>query len=62
MLKDGKSIVLLIRPTDNFKIIFHNLLEKETLMREDSELWGSSAALDTQKITLGDVLLWNKID
>jgi hypothetical protein len=40
VLKEGKQIIILIRPTDGNKIIFHTENEKNALIRDDSELWG----------------------
>ena len=42
VLKDGKPVVILIRPTDGNKVIFHELFEKEALAEDNSELWGCS--------------------
>ena len=40
MLKEGKEIVILIRPTDGGKIIFHTETEISVLTMDTSELWG----------------------
>lgn len=40
VLKEGKQIVILVRPTNGDKIMFHFENEKNALTRDDSELWG----------------------
>ncbi len=63
VLKEGKPIMILIRPTDGNKIIFHTVEEKNVLTRDDSELWGCKKSNDTpQLITFGKVLKWNNIN
>ena len=62
VLKEGKPIMILIRPTNGNKIIFHKEQEKNVLMDETSELWGCSNEDDIQLITFGKVLKWNNIN
>ncbi len=63
VLKEGKPIIILIRPTDGNQIIFHTGEEKNVLTRDDSELWGCKKSSDTpQLITFGMVLKWNNIN
>jgi hypothetical protein len=63
VLKEGKPIIILIRPTDGNQIIFHTGDEKNVLTRDDSELWGCKKSSDTpQLITFGKVLKWNNIN
>ena len=47
VLKEGKPIIILIRPTDGNQIIFHTGEEKNVLTRDDSELWGCKKSSDT---------------
>ena len=62
VLKEGKQIVILIRPTNGNKIIFHVENEKNALTRDDSELWGCDENRAPELFTFGKVLKWNKIN
>jgi hypothetical protein len=62
VLKEGKKIIILIRPTDGNKIIFHTENEKNALIRDDSELWGCDLNHPPEMITFGKVLKWNNIN
>lgn len=42
VLKEGKAIMILIRPTNGNKVIFHREQEKNVLTLDTSELWGCS--------------------
>jgi hypothetical protein len=62
VLKEGKPIVILIRPTDGNKIIFHMENEKNALTSDESELWGCDEHRAPELITFGKVLKWNNIN
>ena len=62
VLKEGKLIIVLIRPTDGNKIIFHVENEKNALTSDDSELWGCDKHRAPELITFGKVLKWNNIN
>ena len=62
VLKEGKQIIILIRPTDGNKIIFHLESEKNALTSDESELWGCDELRAPELITFGKVLKWNNIN
>ncbi len=62
VLKEGKPISILIRPTDGNRVVFHKDQEKDVMSLENSELWGCSKLYSPQLITFGKVLKWNNIN
>jgi hypothetical protein len=62
VLKEGKSIVILIRPTDGNKIIFYSDNEKNVLEMDNAELWGCDKNHPPEQFTFGKVLKWNCIN
>lgn len=55
-LKNGKNIRIIIRPSDQNKIIFFNDEEMEALDDTDYELWTDDGQGNTRIITLGDII------
>ncbi len=55
-LKNGKNIRIIIRPSDQSKIIFFNDEEMEALDDTDYELWTDDGQGNTRIITLGDII------
>ena len=63
VIKHGRSIIIVIRPTDGSKVKFYHTLEKEALSQPDTELWGSNSITGaSQLITFGNLLLSNEIN
>jgi Molecular chaperone, HSP90 family len=54
--KDGRSIKIVIRPSDNDKIILFYPAELEVLDDTDYELWIDNGRDDPRILTLGDIL------
>jgi hypothetical protein len=54
--KDGRSIKIVIRPSDNDKIILFYPAELEVLDDTDYELWIDNGIDDPRILTLGDIL------
>lgn len=54
--KDGREIQIIIRPSDNSKIIFYEDQEFEALDDHESELWTDDGCGHVFAITLGDLL------
>lgn len=55
-IKDGKDIRIIVRPSDQNKIIFFNDEELEALDDTDYELWTDDGQGNTRMITLGDII------
>ena len=55
-VKGGKNIRIIIRPSDQNKIIFFNDEEIEALDDTDYELWTDDGQENTRMITLGDII------
>lgn len=55
-IKDKKKINIVIRPSDNDKIIFHEDAELEALDDTDYELWTDDGKETVRMITLGDLI------
>ncbi|MCS6130769.1 hypothetical protein DWV13_03715 [Clostridium botulinum] len=55
-IKNGKDINIIIRPSDQNKIIFFNDEELEALDDTDYELWTDDEQGNTRMITLGDII------
>lgn len=55
-IKNGKDINIIIRPSDQNKIIFFNDEELEALDDTDYELWTDNGQGNTRMITLGDII------
>jgi hypothetical protein len=60
--KWDKPIELIIRPSDNRKIVFYYPEEKQVLSRRNSELWVEDGIKQPRQFTLGDVLKIEAID
>lgn len=56
VIKNGKDIRIIIRPSDENKIIFFNDEEIEALDDTDYELWTDDGQGNTRIITLGDII------
>jgi hypothetical protein len=56
VIKDGRDINIIIRPSDQNKIIFFNDEELEALDDTDYELWTDNGQGNTRIITLGDII------
>lgn len=55
-IKNGKEIRIIIRPSDQNKIVIYNDEELEALDDTDYELWTDDDMNNTRMITLGDIL------
>lgn len=55
-IKNGKDIRIIVRPSDQNKIIFFNDEEIEALDDTDYELWTDDGQGNTRMITLGDII------
>lgn len=55
-IKEGKELRIVIRPSDDNKIIFFHNQELSALDDTDYELWTDNENGDTRMITLGDLL------
>ncbi len=55
-IKNGKDIRIIVRPSDQNKIIFFNDEELEALDDTDYELWTDDGQGNTRMITLGDII------
>jgi hypothetical protein len=62
VLKKGEPIIILIRPANSGLIKFYLDFEKETLIKDNAELWASSEKTEAQRVSFGQVLLWNNIN
>ncbi len=60
--KWGNEIEIIVRPSDNRKIVFYYPEEKQVLSRRNSELWVEDNITDPRQFTLGDVLKIEAID
>lgn len=55
-VKGEKDIVIVIRPSDDNKIIFYEDAETEALDSTEFELWIDDGVLNPRKITLGEII------
>lgn len=55
-IKNGKDIRVIVRPSDQNKLIFFNDEELEALDDTDYELWTDDGQGNTRMITLGDII------
>lgn len=62
VLKQGNPIQIIVRPSDNKKIIFYYPEEKQVLSLVGSELWVEDGESHPVQITLGMVLKFQGID
>jgi hypothetical protein len=62
VLKRGEPIKIIVRPSDNRKIIFYYPEEKQVLSGRNSELWVEDGKPLPRQITLGVVLTIQGID
>jgi regulator of replication initiation timing len=62
VLKMGKPVEIIVRPSDNKKIVFYYPEEKDVLSLIDSELWTDNGRSSPCQITLGMVLKIEGID
>jgi len=62
VLKRGEPIKIIVRPSDNRKIIFYYPEEKQVLSGRNSELWVEDGETLPRQITLGVVLTIQGID
>jgi len=62
VLKRGEPIKIIVRPSDNRKIIFYYPEEKQVLSGRNSELWVEDGEPHPRQITLGVILTIQGID
>ena len=62
VLKMGQPVEIIVRPSDNKKIVFYYPEEKDVLSLIDSELWTDNGRSSPCQITLGMVLKIKGID
>lgn len=60
--KWGNPIKIIVRPSDNRKIVFYYPEEKQVLSGRNSELWVEDNVTEPRQFTLGDVLKIEAID
>jgi hypothetical protein len=54
--KDGLSLHIVIRPSDNGEVIVYYSSEKDTLDYENAELWIDNGKEQPKHLTLGKIL------
>ena len=62
VLKRGHKIRLVVRPSDNRKVVFYYSEDKDILELSDSELWVENGKSQPHRVTLGMVLKLKSID
>jgi len=56
IIKNNQKINIVIRPSDNNKIIIYYDIEKSTLKNNDSELWYENGISLPKRLTIGNIL------